>query len=142
MRGQKEELRKKKEYLRGYRKARERQDAIEEELKKVREDCNVPESLRTDTARDGGGKKRDLSDYFAKIEKIEDELEERYKETVEKRCELAKKIDEISISTERYVIEKHYIYGKTFKEIAEELAYSERHVMRLHEKALKKIKMS
>lgn len=142
MQGQKEELEEKKAYLRDYRKEKQKQIAIEEELKKIKEDCNVPESLRMDMEGDRGKKKRDLSDYFARIEKLEDELKNQFVKTATRRCKIASMVSELENPKERQVIDRYYVDGLTFAEIAREMNYTTKHITRLHEKALKKIKMS
>ena len=51
-------------------------------------------------------------------------------------------VSELENPKERQVIDRYYIDGLTFAEIAKEMNYTTKHITRLHEKALKKIKMS
>ena len=78
----------------------------------------------------------DLSGYAARY----DELERMYMRTIResacKRLKISQAIEQVRDETERAVLTKRYIEGKTFEKIACELSYSWRQVCRIHGSAL------
>ena len=78
----------------------------------------------------------DLSGYAARY----DELERMYMRTIResacKRLMISQAIEQVRDETERAVLTKRYIEGKTFEKIACELSYSWRQVCRIHGSAL------
>lgn len=129
---------KKKEYLRGYRKHGRKIKRIEAELEEIRL-MKMNPSMNND-GMPHGSSQSDLSKYASELDELENEL---YKEGVEQLKmykDIKSRINELIDEDEREVMFYRYIKGLEFWEIAKNVGYSERHVKRLHGKALEKIK--
>lgn len=124
----------KKEFLKGYRLHVRRINRIETELVELR-------SMRTSmsTCSDGmphGSGQADLSGYVAELDRQERNLiKERY-ERIRIYEDIASRIKKLKSENEKDVLFYRYISGLAWWEIAEKMSFSERHVTRLHGKAL------
>lgn len=125
---------KKKEYLRDYLKHVRRIRRIETELAELR-------SMRTSISANNDGMPRghgksDLSGYAAELDRLETNLCLE----MEQRCvaykDIANQINNVINENEKDVLFYRYIKGYGWLEIAENMNYSERWVLKLHGKAL------
>lgn len=132
----KEENEKKKEYLRSYRKHGSRIKRIEAELEEIRSMKMNPSVRNNDGMPRGSSSQSDLSDYAAELDTLEDKLYKEGVEQVRKYKEIEYAIKQISDESERDVLFYRYIKGLGWWDIACNMGYSERHVKRLHGKAL------
>lgn len=131
---QKTENEKKKEYLWQYQKAVRRINRIECELEEIRA-MRGSISINNDGMPHGSGQS-DLSGYAAELDMLERELiEERYNRIILYK-DIAGRIKFLKSKNESDVLFYRYIKGLEWWEVAEKMKYSERHITRLHGKAL------
>ena len=130
----KAENEKKKEYLRSYRVHVRRIRRIEAELAELRS-MKVSGSVKMDGMPHGSGQ-GDLSGYAAELDRLEQNLlRERYHRVLAYK-EIAAQIKAMRSENEKDVLFYRYIKGLDWWEIAEQMKYSQRHITRLHGKAL------
>ena len=130
----KSENEQKKRYLNGYRAHVRRINRIETELAELRL-MRQSMSMNTDGMPHGSGQS-DLSGYMAELDEQERNLiRERYERILTYK-DIAKRIKRLKSENEKDVLFYRYISGLTWWEIAEKMSFSERHVTRLHGKAL------
>ncbi len=124
----------KKRYLSGYRTHVRRINRIETELAELRA-MQLSMTMSNDGMPHGSGQS-DLSGYMAELDEQERNLiRERYERILTYK-DIAKRIKRLKSENEKDVLFYRYISGLTWWEIAEKMSFSERHVTRLHGKAL------
>lgn len=124
----------KKEYLKGYRTHVRRINRIETELAELRA-MRTSMSMSNDGMPHGSGQ-ADLSSYAAELDRQERNLiKERY-DRIKTYEDIASRIKKLKSENEKDVLFYRYISGLAWWEIAEKMSFSERHVTRLHGKAL------
>lgn len=125
----------KKEFLLQYRERVRKLARIEMEMKEIRM-MRTSVSVKLDGMPRGKGGHSDLSSYVAELDRLERELEtERYRR-IKTYTEIRKCIEKIENENEKDILFYRYIKGMDWIDIAEEMMYSERQVMRYHGKAL------
>ncbi len=72
----------------------------------------------------------------AKIMDLDREINEEIDRLVETKIQIRNMIDTLSDSTQRTILERHYILHESWETIAEKLGYSTRHITRLHNQAI------
>lgn len=77
-----------------------------------------------------------------RIAEVEDEINQKIDEWVSVRDNIVSVIDTVGDPRLRTLLVSKYVRGKTYDQIAQEMHYSWRHVMRLHNQALAAVKMS
>lgn len=130
----KEEIEKKKEYLRGYRRHERRISRIEAELEEIKMMKLRPSMNHSGMPR--GQKQYDLSDYMVKIDERENELRLAEEAEIRTYRDIMSRIEGMAEEDERDVLFYRYIKGMEFWEIAQQMDYSERQIHRKHGKAL------
>lgn len=136
----KSENKKKKEYLKQYRKNKKRIKRIESEIEEIRSMKMYP-SMNND-GMPHGSNQSDLSSYAAILQEREDELYEEGVKRVETYKDIECKINQLTNPEEKDVLFYIYIKGLDFWEIGQILGYSERWIHKLHGDALKKIQIN
>ena len=124
----------KKRYLFGYRDALRKQKVIEDEIRELRLKKMLP-SLTQDGMPHGSGGS-DMSGYAAKLDELLRDLDEQAQRCIDIRKEIVKKIEAMQDETEKLVLRLRYMHGKKWEEIAVEMDYGYRNVLKLHGKAL------
>ena len=125
---------KKKEYLRGYRNHVRRIERIESELTELRA-MRASISVNNDGMPHGSGQS-DLSGYFSELDELERKLiDERYRRIMIYK-DIARRIKSLKSENEKDVMFYRYIKGLDWWEIAEKMGYSDRHITRIHGRAL------
>lgn len=126
---------KKKEYLRSYLVHVRRIRRLDAEIDELRE-MKMAVSVKANDGMPHGGEQRDLSNYVA-------ELDEMIQNCIDERCwriktyqQIARQIKRLRSENEKDVLFYRYIKGLDWWEIAEQMKYSQRHITRLHGKAL------
>ena len=87
----------------------------------------------------GGGERRSSEDIILRIAEIENEIDRKIDALLDQRAAVVEAITAVGDRQLREVLELRYLDGATFEEIAEEMGFSVRHVLRLHGAALEKI---
>jgi DNA-directed RNA polymerase specialized sigma subunit len=82
-----------------------------------------------------------MADAVMKIIDLKDEINRDFERLVNLKREISFVIREVDYNEYRMILEKRYISNKTWPEIAVELGYNLRHLYRLHDAALNKVKI-
>jgi DNA-directed RNA polymerase specialized sigma subunit len=82
-----------------------------------------------------------MADAVIKIIDLQDEINRELNMLVDLKREISLIIRGVDCNEYRIILEKRYISNKTWPEIAVELGYNLRHLYRLHDAALKKVKV-
>lgn len=77
-----------------------------------------------------------IGEAIAKIYDLEHEIDMLIDTLIEKRSVIIQQIDGMDDVDQYHILSKRYVAEKDFSEIAKEIDYSERHVERIHGKAL------
>ena len=89
-----------------------------------------------------GSGQSDLSGYAAELDKLERSLREEKDKRVEAYKDIDERIKKVERENEKDVLFYRYIAGLAWWEIAEKMSFSERHVTRLHGRALAHLEIS
>ena len=133
------ETEEKKEYLRGYQKAKKRERLILEQIQQLRMDKMFP-CLQYD-GMPHAHNNSDLSAYMEKLDELLEKLGKEKLESVRKYTEIQERIKASTEGDEREVLERHYLMGQTWDKIIDEMGYSRTSIFRIHGLALKKFKI-
>lgn len=125
----------KKEYLNGYRRARQREKRILEQIQQLRMDKMFP-CLQND-GLPRGSRQTDMSDYAARLEELIEELKEERLKCAEEQEKIKKSILSVKNDEEQEVLEWRYLLNKSWEEIAKTMNYSRRYILKIHGRALK-----
>lgn len=126
----------KKEYLRSYKDHVRRVNRISEEIKELREMMMSAKAINYDGMTHGSGGQGDLSGEVARIQGLIDELKRERGLRIMTYQDIARRIKKLRSRNEDDVLFYRYIKGMEWYEIAEQMHYSERWVLKLHGKAL------
>ena len=88
-----------------------------------------------------GSKQSDMSSYAAVLQEKEEELYKEGVKQVQTYKDIAYRINKLENENERDVMFYRYIKGYDFWEIAKLMDYSENWILKMHGKALEKIKI-
>lgn len=124
----------KKEYLKQYQKHVRRIHRINSEIAELRS-MKISPSVVND-GMPHGSNQSDMSGYAAELDRMIRELiEERYKR-IKAYQEIVNSIKRLKSENEKDVLFYRYIRGLDWWEIAEKMRYGERHIYKIHGKAL------
>lgn len=132
-----EENEEKKEYLRGYKYARRREQRILEQIQQLRLDAMFPCIQGDGVPR--GSSQSDLSDYMESWEKLMEKLKEEHAEAGRICAEIRETIRKVEDEDEIEILERRYIMGQAWEVIAEKMGCDRSTVFRKHGGALKRI---
>lgn len=135
----KKENERKKEYLWGYKRAKQQWERAEEDIKELRMNKIYP-SMNND-GMPHGSNQNDLSDYAAKLDElITKSLKKRHRKIVVMQ-KIRDKIEKMENEDEKDILTYRYVRLMEWKEICKKTGYCWQHVHRTHSNALKKFKM-
>lgn len=129
-----EEIERKKEYLKGYIQAKHKEALIKDQIQQLRLDTMFP-ALQGDGMPRGSSQK-DLSDYYAKIESMMEDLKKEWIESVIQYEKIKKAINKIENEREKEALTRYYIIGEKWKEIKNKMGVSEAKLYRIYDRAL------
>lgn len=129
----------KKEYLRGYQKAKKRERLILEQIQQLRMDKMFP-CLQYD-GMPHAHNNSDLSEYMERLDELLGKLEKEKIESVKRYTEIREKIKSSTEGDEREILERYYLMGQAWDKIIDEMGYSRATIFRLHSMALKNFKI-
>lgn len=135
-----EENERKKRYLSRYRQLIQRIKWIEREISELRS-MQVSISINNDGMPHGSGK-TDLSGYAAELDRRERCLMEEQGKIYLIYVETSSLILQMKDEKERDVLYYRYIMGLGWDKIAEKMAFSVRHITRIHGRALDSFPLS
>lgn len=136
----KDEIEKKKEYLKRYHGAVIAEKAIRQEIDELRMDKMFPMLIQDGMPH--GSSCGDMSEYAAQLDGLLADLKEQMEKRISIRREITQKIEQMQDETEKTVLRLRYIHWLRWEQIAERMGYSPEHVQRIHKKALGNFKMS
>lgn len=131
-----EEIEEKKEYLKGYRKAKQREQMLLEQIQQLRLDTMMP-SINNDGMPHGSGGDNDLSDYLEKKEELEEELKKERLEAVQTYQRIHRSLKRMEDSDEREVLTRYYLMREKWEEIAKKIGYSRSRMFDIYDRALR-----
>lgn len=129
-----EEIEQKKEYLKGYIKAKNREALIKDQIQQLRLDTMFS-ALQGDGMPRGSSQK-DLSDYTAKIESLTDELKKEWIESVIQYERIRKAINKMSDEQEKEALTRYYLLRENNKAIQRKMGVSKAKLYRIYDSAL------
>lgn len=137
-----QEYQSKKEYLAGYRKACKKIESLKEQLESLQE---IEQSVRSQQLSDmptGSNHHQDLSDLMIKLEDLQAQIADAITESCKIKLEIEEALWKLDDPEEARVLRFRYIYFMTGKEISSIMSYSPRQIWRLHDNAIKNLKMA
>lgn len=75
----------------------------------------------------------------AKIADLENEINDEIDRLVDLKCQIREVVAAVPDSTQRTILERHYLLGESWEVIAEKVGYSTRHITRLHNQAIERL---
>lgn len=137
-----QEYQSKKEYLTGYRKACKKIESLKEQLDSLRE---IEQSIKSQQLSDmpkGSNRHQDLSDLMVKLEDLQAQIADAIAESCRIKLEIEEALWKLEDPEEARVLRFRYIYFMTGREISSTMSYSPRQIWRLHDNAIKNLKMA
>ena len=131
-----EEIEEKKEYLKGYRKAKQREQMLLEQIQQLRLDTMMP-SINNDGMPHGSSGESDLSDYIEKYEELKEKLEKERLEAVQTYQRIHRSLKRMEDSDEREVLTRYYLMREKWEEIAKKIGYSRSRMFDIYDRALR-----
>ena len=126
-----------KEYLNRVRSIEAELRNKESRLAKFRQDILTLQSIDYGKDRVDGGVPMDMADKIAKIETLEQQVNDEWDELIYKREEAAQLIEQLENPKYKGVLIERYINCKSWEKIAVELNYSWNGLFKIHGKALR-----
>ncbi|BBF45070.1 hypothetical protein lbkm_3829 [Lachnospiraceae bacterium KM106-2] len=132
---------KKKEFLLRYRIATRKIESLEEQRESLIRTMRSAKAVRY-SDMPHGNKQSDLSDYIVKLDEMINAITNTLAVKIQLQLEIEGNIVNMEDGLECDILRKHYIELKSFEEIAEELQYTYRHIIRMHSSALEHFKIN
>ena len=129
-----EEIEQKKEYLKGYIKTKNREALIKDQMQQLRLDTMFP-TLQGDGMPRGSSRK-DLSDYYTKIESLTEELKKEWVESVIQYERIRKAINKMNDEQEKEALTRYYLLRENNKAIQRKMGVSKAKLYRIYDSAL------
>ena len=129
-----EEIEQKKEYLKGYIKAKNREALIKDQIQQLRLDTMFP-ALQGD-GMPRGSRQKDLSDHTAKIESLMEELKKEWVESVIRYERIRKAINKMNDEQEKEALTRYYLLRENNKVIQRKMGVSKAKLYRIYDSAL------
>lgn len=133
---QKKENEQKKEYLKQYSVHVRRVRRINDEIRELRSMRVNPSVKQSDGMPHGNGSVDDLSSYAAELDRMIRELQQERYFRIKSYQQIVNQIKKMKNENEKDVLFYRYIRGLDWWEIAEKMRYGERHIYKIHGKAL------
>lgn len=131
-------IQEKKGFLQGYQELNAEIRQIGVELREWRTRAVRMTVLYADLAKSGKVEKRTQT-AMEQIAQLEERLDRQVEELVKVRVEIGKIIGRLDSPEMRRLLKYRYIAGYTWAKVADEMGYSTRHVMRMHDNALRRL---
>lgn len=131
-----EEIEEKKEYLKGYRKAKRKEQMLLEQIQQLRLDTMMP-SINNDGMPHGSGEDNDLSNYIEKYEELKERLEKERLAAVQTYQKIYRELKRMEDSDERELLTRYYLIGEKWEEIAKKIGYSRSRTFDIYDRALR-----
>ena len=129
----------KKQYLNRYIQAKNRYNAISEEMLRIRSEACRISPVISDIPVNGSHISNKIEQAIGQLDACANDLEKEAIEMRQLMQEVKAAINTIPDETLKQLLELRYINGYTWEQIAVKMYYSYVHICRLHGLALKKI---
>lgn len=130
----------KKEYLKGYIYSIRKEQRLKEQIEELRSQQMFP-SVNHDGMPQGNAHS-DLSDYVARLDVLISQLEQEQAMAVRQYKEIHDRIYQMQDGAEKEVLIRRYLMGRTWEQIAVEMDYNYRSVLKIHGRALRSFEIS
>lgn len=131
----KAENEKKKEYLWGYQREKQKLKRLDEELAELRLSKMCPSANQDGMPHASGSS--DLSGYMVQVDKLEQKIQKARYKRIRKFKEIRDRIERLEDENEKDVLIYRYIKGLKWEDIAVKMGYSWQWTHKVHAKALK-----
>lgn len=132
----------KKSCLKSYKKTRNRLNAMELQLNQMKIDIVHVRASQGDGMPRGKGETNDLSRYMEQMANLEEQINSKRTELVEKQIKITTAINILDDDDECTVMTEKYLNCKTWEKVAEDNGFAWRTMHRIHGRALKKINLA
>ena len=130
----------KKEYLKGYIYSVRKAQRLKEQIEELRSQQMFP-SVNYDGMPQGNAHS-DLSGYVARLDALISQLEHEQAMAVRQYKEIHDRIHKMQDGAEKEVLIRRYLMGKAWEQIAVEMNYNYRSVLKIHGRALRSFEIS
>lgn len=130
----------KKEYLKGYIYSVRKAQRLKEQIDELRSQQMFPSANHDGMPQ--GNAHSDLSGYMAKLDALIMQLEHEQAMAVQQYKEIHDRIHKMQDGAEKEVLIRRYLMGKTWEQIAVEMDYNYRSVLKIHGRALRSFEIS
>ncbi len=131
----------KKDYLKSYKKTRNRLNSLELQRKQIKIDMLHVRASQGDGMPRAKGETTDLSRYIEQMANIEEQIDDKRSELMDKQAEITAAINSLDDDDECTVMTEKYLNGKTWEQVAYDNGFAWMTMHRIHGRALKKIKL-
>lgn len=131
----------KKDYLKSYKKTRNRLNSLELQRKQIRIDMLHVRASQGDGMPRAKGETTDLSRYIEQMANLEEQIDDKRLELMDKQAKITAAINSLEDDDECTIMTEKYLNGKTWEQVAEDNGFAWMTMHRIHGKALKKIKL-
>ena len=130
----------KKEYLKGYIYSVRKAQRLKEQIEELRSQQMFPSANHDGMPQ--GNAHRDLSDYVARLDVLISQLEQEQAMAVRQYKEIHDRIYQMQDGAKKEVLIRRYLMGRTWEQIAVEMDYNYRSVLKIHGRALRSFEIS
>ena len=130
----------KKEYLKGYIYSMRKAQRLKEQIEELRSQQMFPSANHDGMPQ--GNTHSDLSGYVARLDALISQLEHEQAMAVRQYKEIYDRIHKMQDGAEKEVLIRRYLMGRTWEQIAVDMDYNYRWVLRLRGRALKNFEIS
>lgn len=130
----------KKEYLKGYIYSMRKARRLKEQIDELRSQQMFPSANHDGMPQ--GNAHSDLSDYVARLDALISQLEHEQAMAVRQYKEIHDRIHKMQDGAEKEVLIRRYLRGRTWEQIAVEMNYNYRSVLKIHGRALRSFEIS
>lgn len=130
----------KKERLKGYIYSMRKAQRLKEQIEELRSQQMFPSANHDGMPQ--GNAHSDLSDYVARLDALISQLEHEQALAVRQYKEIHDRIHQMQDGAEKEVLIRRYLMGRTWEQIAVEMNYNYRSVLKIHGRALRSFEIS
>lgn len=131
----------KKDYLKSYKKIRNRLYSLELQLERIKIDMVHVRASQGDGMPRSQGETTDLSRYMEQMAELEEQIDAKRAELIDRQIRITSAINALNDDDECTVMTEKYINGKTWEQVAEDNGFAWMTMHRIHGRALKKISL-
>lgn len=128
-----------KDELKQYLSLKREAETLEAGIKQLEEEAASVRAIVIDGMPKSNFKGDPVGNVVAKLNDLKEKYIDKCNAALEAMNRIEQVIEKLDNPTERDLMRKKYIEGKHWEDIAEELHYHERHIYRIHNRALKRV---